>query len=119
MKRTIDPLHHGAQPSCLICPVLKHWDMCSYLLLASITAGGHNFGLAHSKCLPQSQGNYSLSTLEISGHDGRLKKKVSTSEVCLLVKALSDISDPSFLVSLLEHVLQLRGKTKVTEAFTQ
>lgn len=56
------------------------------------------------------------------------KKWVSMPVVCLLVKARSEVSDHLFLVSLLEHILQLRGKTrlkkgndktKVTEACTQ
>lgn len=58
----------------------------------------------------------------------KIKKRVSMPAVRLLVKALSEVSDHLFLVSLLEHILQLRrktrlkkwnDKTKVTEACTQ
>lgn len=43
--------------------------MYYYILLTFITAEGHNFALGYSEYLSQSQGNYSLSTLEIHDHD--------------------------------------------------
>lgn len=74
IRRSTEAPQHRAQPNCLVWTALKHCNGCYYIHPASITVGGHNFALGHSGYLPQSQGNYSLNTLEICDHDGRFKK---------------------------------------------